>query len=119
MGVMAQGPKPHGGRAPAKMDSRRCEELVKKEGVRVSPTTMCPALQKLKWTRKKTFHAAEQERPEVQQERRQYRQKVAEIDPEQLIFIDEMGSNVSLDHLYARGPKGHRAYAAKPLNRGQ
>jgi len=44
---------------------------------------------------------------------------VAEIEPEELIFIDEMGSNLSLARLYARAPKGHRAYAAKPLNRGQ
>jgi len=65
-------PKPHGGGAPAKIDSRRlgiveelqsqrpdatleevCEELREKEGVRVSRTTMGRALQKVKWSRKK------------------------------------------------------------------
>ena len=130
-------PKPHGGGNPAKIDSSRlavveqlqkqspeatleelCEQLAHKEGVRVSPTTMGRTLQKLKWTRKKTFHADEQDRPEVQQERTEYREKVAEINPEQLIFIDEMGTNLALARLYARAPQGQRAYASKPLNRG-
>lgn len=33
-------------------------------------------------------------------------------------MIDEMGANLSLARLYARAPKGQRAYAAKPVNRG-
>lgn len=130
-------PKPHGGGNPAKINAERlavveqlqkqspdalleelCEQLWQKEGVRVSPTTISRALQKLKWSRKKTFHADEQERPVVQQERTEYRQKVADVDPEQLIFIDEMGSNLALARLYARAPQGQRAYASKPLNRG-
>ncbi len=40
------------------------------------------------------------------------------VNIEDLIFVDEMGANLSLARLYARAPKGQRAYAAKPLNRG-
>ncbi len=73
------------------------------------PTTMSRALQKLKGTRKKTFHADEQDRAGVEQEHTQYRQKVAEIEPEQWVFIDEMGTNLALARLYACAPQGHRA----------
>jgi transposase len=34
------------------------------------------------------------------------------------VFVDEMGSNTSLGFLYAYSPKGTRAYAEVPRNRG-
>jgi transposase len=34
-----------------------------------------------------------------------------------LVFIDECGSNIALTRLYARSPKGKRAYGAIPRNR--
>jgi transposase len=41
-----------------------------------------------------------------------------QIDPERLIFIDEMGANTSLSPIYAYAPKGQRAYCSVPRNRG-
>ena len=35
-----------------------------------------------------------------------------EITPEQLVFVDEMGTNTSLHPLYAWSPRGERARAA-------
>jgi transposase len=40
------------------------------------------------------------------------------IDPRRLIFVDEMGTNTALSPLYAYAPKGRRAYAKVPRNRG-
>jgi transposase len=40
------------------------------------------------------------------------------IDPHKLLFVDEMGTNTSLSPRYAYSPKGKRAYAQVPRNRG-
>jgi transposase len=41
-----------------------------------------------------------------------------EVDPRRLVFVDEMGTNTSLSPRYAYSPKGRRAYAEVPRNRG-
>jgi transposase len=38
---------------------------------------------------------------------------------EQLIFVDETGSHIAMARAYAGAPRGQRAYAAKPRNRGR
>jgi transposase len=40
------------------------------------------------------------------------------VDPWRLVFVDEMGTNTSLSPPYAYAPKGSRAYAKVPRNRG-
>ena len=40
------------------------------------------------------------------------------VDPRKLVFVDEMGTNTSLSPRYAYAPKGRRAYAQIPRNRG-
>jgi hypothetical protein len=40
------------------------------------------------------------------------------IDPRKLVFVDETGTNTSLSPRYAYSPKGRRAYAQVPRNRG-
>lgn len=40
------------------------------------------------------------------------------IEPERLIFVDEMGANTSLASLYAWAPRGQRARCSVPRNRG-
>jgi transposase len=40
------------------------------------------------------------------------------VDPRRLVFVDEMGTNTSLSPRYAYSPKGRRAYAQVPRNRG-
>lgn len=41
------------------------------------------------------------------------------LDPERLVFVDEMGANTSLSQLYAYSPVGQRAYCSVPRNRGK
>jgi transposase len=40
------------------------------------------------------------------------------LDARGLVFVDEMGTNISLSPLYAWAPKGQRAYWSVPRNRG-
>jgi transposase len=41
-----------------------------------------------------------------------------QVETEQLVFVDEMGTNTSLSPVYAWAPKGQRAYSSVPRNRG-
>lgn len=43
----------------------------------------------------------------------------ARINPEQLVFVDEMGANTSLSPIYAYSPVGQRARCSVPRNRGK
>jgi len=75
---------------------------------------MSRAIQHLDWTRKKkTLCASEQK----EAERAAWREQAQTFDANKLIFIDECGSNIALTRLYARSPKGKRAYGAIPRNR--
>jgi transposase len=38
---------------------------------------------------------------------------------ERLVFVDECGTNIALTPLYARAPRGQRAYGSVPCNRGK
>lgn len=40
------------------------------------------------------------------------------VDPQRLVFVDEMGSNTSLSPIYAYSQKGQRAYCSVPRDRG-
>jgi transposase len=44
---------------------------------------------------------------------------VKPIDPRRLMFVDECSTNIALTRLYARAPKGERAYGEAPRNWGK
>ncbi|MHC5672425.1 transposase [Nostoc sp.] len=50
--------------------------------------------------------------------RTEYWQQVQQIDPENLVFIDEMGVLLGLTRTHARSPHGSRVYDFKPFYRG-
>jgi len=52
----------------------------------------------------------------VQKLRIEYWQQVKQVDPENLIFIDEMGVLLGLTRTQARSLQGSRVYDFKPLN---
>jgi transposase len=41
---------------------------------------------------------------------------VKSIDPKRLVFVDECGTNITLTRLYARAPRGERAFGKVPRN---
>jgi hypothetical protein len=45
--------------------------------------------------------------------------QVLKVDPLRLVFVDESGFNTSMTSVYARAPKGQRAYGGVPKNRGE
>jgi transposase len=44
---------------------------------------------------------------------------VRALDPRRLVFVDECSTNIALTRLYARAPKGERAYGKAPRNWGK
>lgn len=48
-----------------------------------------------------------------------YREQIKQLDANQVVVVDECGSNIALTPLYARSPKGQRAYGSVPRNRGK
>jgi transposase len=63
---------------------------------------------------KKSLAASERR----EEERAAWREQVRTLDVNQFVFVDECGSNIALTPLYARAPKGKRAYGSVPRNRG-
>ena len=51
--------------------------------------------------KKKTLHADERDRPDVQTKRRSFRRKVKKIEPERLVFVDETGVTTAMTPTYA------------------
>jgi transposase len=123
-------PRPHGGGNPAVLgpeDLERLRELIRQQpdatleecrqrlGVSCSLMTISRALSKLRLPRKKKVpRAQEQDRPEVQEQRREFREQLADVDPERLVFVDECGANTAMTRTRGRAPVGQRAYATTP-----
>ena len=82
--------------------------------MKVSPATMSRAICHLNWTRKKKTLGASERSEEA---RDVWRKQAKALDAKQLVFLDECGSHIALTPLYARSPKGERAYGSVPRNR--
>ena len=48
-----------------------------------------------------------------------WRERVGDLDPGRLVFVDECGTNVGLAPLRARAPRGERTFGKMPRNRGK
>jgi transposase len=123
-------PRPHGGGNPAMLgpdDLQRLRELIRRKpdatleecrrelGLSCSTMTISRALKKLGLPRKKkTPRAEEQDRPEVQEQRREFRERLAGVDPQRLVFVDECGVNTAMTRTYGRAPAGQRVEGATP-----
>src|SRR3954469_8613144 len=118
-------PKPHGGGNPAVLtpeDLERLRELIRERpdatleecrahlGASCSLMTLARALSRLGLPRKKKVpRAAEQDRPEVRERRRESCEGRAGIDPRRLVFVDECGADTAMARRYGRAPAGQRA----------
>ena len=68
---------------------------------------------------KKTFHADERESEEVKKLRTEYQEICWELDPENMIFIDETGVNLGMVRQFGRAMSGERVHGSKPKNKGK
>src|SRR5918994_7412518 len=48
-----------------------------------------------------------------------WREEVAPVRPEDLVFLDETGSHLGYTPTHAWAPRGQRAFATAPANRGE
>src|SRR3954454_12448122 len=66
-------------------------------GRRVSRPTLCRTLRRLELRRKKnTLRASERDRADIQAERAVFCEQVRQLDPKQLVFIDETGITTAM-----------------------
>jgi transposase len=125
-------PKPHGGGPPPVLgpdDQQRLAELIRTDpdatlkqlkqrgGFTCSLKTLWCALRRQGLTfKKKSLHASEQDRPDVQKKRRLFRKEVAQIEPGRLVFVDETGVTTAMTPAYAWAPCGERAVDSAPAS---
>ncbi|MER0240164.1 IS630 family transposase [Fulvimarina sp. MAC8] len=64
--------------------------------------------------KKKTAHAAEQQREDVLAAREAWFEEQPDLDPQKLVFIDESGLNTKMARLRGRSKRGERCRAAVP-----
>jgi hypothetical protein len=62
---------------------------------------------------KKTFRAAERERPDVKEKEKLFLEKIAQIDPSKIHFYDETSTKLNMTRSHARSIAGTRAKAAR------
>jgi transposase len=125
-------PRPHGGGVAPALDGEALERLrclaeetpdatldaLRQEmGVSGSRMVICRALQELGLPlKKKSPHASERDTPEVQEERREFREEVEPIEPERPVFADEAGVATAMTPAYGRAPRGERVEASAPAS---
>ena len=69
------------------------EQLRQWGGFQCSLKTLWFALDRRGLTqKKKSLHATQRDRPDVQKKRRRFRREVGQIEPKKLVFVDETGS---------------------------
>jgi len=123
-------PKPHAGVPTRKLDAAaeaRLLELVRAQpdatlaelrdrlGIPCCLMTIARALQRHQITRKKkTLFAQEQKSPRVQAKRQAFKKKLAAVDPDHLVFVDESGANTGMTRTHGRAPQGERVQATAP-----
>src|SRR5262249_30664460 len=123
-------PRPHGGGTSPALgpeDRDRLRELIRQQpdatleecrrhlGASCSTMTISRALSELGLPRKKKVpRAAEQDSPEVQERRREFREVMAGWDPQRLIYVDECGANTAMTRTYGRAPAGQRGGTDTP-----
>jgi transposase len=91
------------------------EELKELTGFAVSKATICRVLKKLKLSfKKKTFHASEQNRPDVKEAREAWKEEKGTKDASDFVFLDESSINTAFSRLYGRAPIGERLFDNVP-----
>ncbi len=125
-------PKPHGGGSPPALDEddhRRLDEPIQEQpdatlselkrrgGFTCSLKTLWRAVRRRELTfKKKSLHADQRDRPDVQKQRRAFRRKVRKIEPRRLVFVDETGITTAMTPAYAWAPRGTRAVDSAPAS---
>ena len=95
-------------------------EINVKLGLSVCDETIRLKVAEMNLNYKKTFHASEQERPEIQDERkwwRKWQDNIMMPTLHRLVFLDESGVNTNLTRRYGRAFGKERVTDSVPLNK--
>jgi transposase len=93
----------------------RWREFIAGFSLPVSAPALCKMInKKLGRCRKKTAHAAEQQRPDVAERRSEWKARQSVFDPARLVFLDESGVNTGMTRWYGRAAKHQRVIEAVP-----
>ena len=123
-------PKPHCGGNHRKLDAdaeMRLLKLIEEQpdatllelrdrlGIDCSIMAIDRALKRHQITRKKkTSHAAERDSPRVQEQRKEFQEKLASVEPNRVVFVDETATTTAMDRSFGRAPQGERVQASTP-----
>src|SRR5689334_5988052 len=89
--------------------------LVEERGVQASISTIWTFLDRHDLTfKKKSAYAAEQDRPDVLEEREDWFEGQLDLDPERLVFVDESFATTNMARRHGRAPRGVRLRAPIP-----
>lgn len=93
-------------------------KLESEQEARLSPQTLSEVCRTLGLTRKKkTLIAAEQEREDVVQKRRDWKRNQNDINPDHVVFIDETWAKTNMTRTYGRSQRGTRVIEGVPFGR--
>jgi transposase len=91
------------------------QRLRDERGVSASTGTIWTFLDRHGLTfKKKSAHAAEQDRPDVLKRREDWFEGQLDLDPAKLVFIDETWASTNMARMYGRAPRGERLRAGIP-----
>jgi transposase len=89
--------------------------LVEEKGVRASTGTIWTFLDRCGLTfKKKSLHAAEQDRPDVVERREDWFEAQLDLDPAKLVFVDESFASTNMARLYGRAPTHQHGSPVRP-----
>ena len=102
--------------APDATVLEHCAWWAEHYGQQLSEATMWRAIRRLGWTHKKSHW---QPASATRRHATAWREAAAQLDPEQFVFVDESGTNISLTRLYGWAPHDQRATGSVPRNHGK
>lgn len=88
--------------------SELSEQLATETGLKVSVPTIYRGIEKLRLTRKKTFHDPKQESVAVKEQKKNYQLAFWEIVTKNLVFLDETGMRLNFTRTHGRSEQGKR-----------
>jgi transposase len=83
-------------------------------GIELKPPALWHQLNKWGLSFKKTLHASEQEREDVQQARDKWRQEQPGCESDKLVFLDETWATTNMTRTHGRSSRGQRCVSAVP-----
>ncbi len=87
---------------------------LEKCGIVIKVSALWHQLDKWGLSFKKTLHASEQEREDVQIARREWIENQAKLDVKKLVFLDETGASTNMTRTRGRALKGEHCIASAP-----